>query len=1447
MKRIVVLLFVGVMATLLFAAYQSLGTSAQEGASCSPTGAETVATDQPDYSPGETAHITGSGYASLCDVTVRVTRPDESVVTGDGSGTPGSDIVSTDDEGNFAYDYILDGIEGSYTVDVLGQDDTILASTTFTDVPVPLIYADAARTVRRAVFERGDTVYARATGLNASRSYRFEVLRPGGVLVQTSSCFTGVTEKDDSYTILPFDPLSSDVTHTWAYKLREFPSSTTCAGTGSTAGADFYVAKAFAFDNATDRNNCTAEPCVNAKTYFGPGSTVYIRVLGFWPSLTDINDTWIKPDTSTACANTAGADRPESDSSGRLDTSYPLLSPETPDAACPALATPPDQGLWQLNLVDPEADPILQSRRTVQLDAFTLGPLVADAAIVAQWVESCDDLNHNGICEPSEPTLPAPSEIPVSQDVPIVVMKTIHNYGPYGPVDLQTVKDVVAPPDCTVNPYQHVEQIHAVPVSVDISHTEPFTIHCFAPSWHTFTIDNTLSNKDPGITDPNLGNNTRHTDWTVAAVASADLEIVAQRTVVWPSDIDASEDVVVTLETDVRNNGSYGPVEAKFEGWLEAPTPCTALPALISQQVTLDASETQTIEQEFTIHCSLKCLRTFRFSNRITAKDLHIDDPEPADNEALGTLLPSIETWAQADVKIVSQGFVSPPARIDVSADVPVTLRKVLHNNGPYTAESVTVTVSRTATAPADCSINPPSATDSVALPYSVDVTVDETFTIHCSNPSSHTFSISNSVAITTIHVRDPNTGNNAATTGLTVAAYKYTDVKIVSQALVSPPATMNVSEDKQVTLHKVLHNNGGYGPVQVCITAQAQAPSGCTATPSLGNPTSATLPVSTDVLVDEVWTLHCSRASTHGFTFNDAIAITTPHVEDPTPGNNSKSTPLSVEVIANADVKIISQGFVSPPTNINISESVPVTLHKVLHNNGPYAAEPATVTITETATAPAGCTIDPPTYSTQVAAPYSVDVTVDEVFTIHCTQQGTHTFTVDNSVSEPKEPHIDDPNMANNTASTELTVEVGGLADVKVADQYLEITPTEIPVSGDVNVMLIKVLHNNGPYGPVHAQTVTDVTVPPDCTISPNPHIQRFWNVPVSVDILHHEPFIIHCSEPSEHTFVFDDEVTLTDPNAVDPEPLNNSQVTELTVAAVAEADVKITSVGFVNPPTKLPLGENVDITLRKHVHNNGPWTPVDIAINATAAAPTGCTVVPNSVPSSISAVPVSVDQVVDEVWTIRCTQTGLKTFVFDNSLDVATPHVSDPNPSNSNSHKLLSVMDDASADADLDGDGLNDAVDPCLSNPDCDADGVSDGLLDPDGEGPVVAGPDNCPLAKNASQADFDEDGIGDACDPDDSDADGFLDGVELYVGTDPLATCAGPSHDAWPLDINMDGVVTAPGDVLAYAGRIGQSTGPPPSSGWRQRLDLNADGVLTAPGDVLKFAGKIAKTCG
>ena len=64
-----------------------------------------IQTDPEQAFPFQTVTITGSGFVQSCAVTVEVTRPDGSIVKGDGTETPGSDIVSTDASGAFTYAY----------------------------------------------------------------------------------------------------------------------------------------------------------------------------------------------------------------------------------------------------------------------------------------------------------------------------------------------------------------------------------------------------------------------------------------------------------------------------------------------------------------------------------------------------------------------------------------------------------------------------------------------------------------------------------------------------------------------------------------------------------------------------------------------------------------------------------------------------------------------------------------------------------------------------------------------------------------------------------------------------------------------------------------------------------------------------------------------------------------------------------------------------------------------------------------------------------------------------------------------------------------------------------------------------------------------------------------------------------------------------------------------
>ena len=155
---------------------------------------ETVATDELDYAPGSTVHVTGMGYAPACDVDVQISRPD-SVVE--------SFTATTDFAGNLEYDYLLPpppGVIGEYGLDILGLHG-VLASMTFTDAGARMnkLFRDAALTNEDYLFAVGDTVYAQASNLNTGRGYKLELLNAAGASQYLGPCKTGAATASDSY------------------------------------------------------------------------------------------------------------------------------------------------------------------------------------------------------------------------------------------------------------------------------------------------------------------------------------------------------------------------------------------------------------------------------------------------------------------------------------------------------------------------------------------------------------------------------------------------------------------------------------------------------------------------------------------------------------------------------------------------------------------------------------------------------------------------------------------------------------------------------------------------------------------------------------------------------------------------------------------------------------------------------------------------------------------------------------------------------------------------------------------------------------------------------------------------------------------------------------------------------------------------------------------------
>ncbi|MCH8850989.1 MAG: VWA domain-containing protein, partial [Chloroflexi bacterium] len=113
-----------IVAVLVVTAIGSLRLLPVAHATCTARGGPAVVTDEPSYLPGATVRIDGCGFGDYegLSLELRITRPDASLFV--------DTVVVV--AGDFRYDYVIDGGEGEYLVEVLDAGG-VLASTTFLD------------------------------------------------------------------------------------------------------------------------------------------------------------------------------------------------------------------------------------------------------------------------------------------------------------------------------------------------------------------------------------------------------------------------------------------------------------------------------------------------------------------------------------------------------------------------------------------------------------------------------------------------------------------------------------------------------------------------------------------------------------------------------------------------------------------------------------------------------------------------------------------------------------------------------------------------------------------------------------------------------------------------------------------------------------------------------------------------------------------------------------------------------------------------------------------------------------------------------------------------------------------------------------------------------------------------------------------------------------------
>ncbi len=310
----------------------------------SPSSAQ-LTTDKSDYTPTDIVIISGKNFDKNQTFTLVISSNDEPSVNFQAE-------VKTDENGGFIYSYQLDGTyRPNYKVEVKDSSGEIIAQTTFTDAALKL-YTDGSHVNEGYQFALGGTVFGQAIGLNTNRGYKFDVLDLDGSVIPgtTTSCITGDAIPGNNYvTTKPSD------SRNFTFELHEWDSST-CSGNekgGSPTTKTFNVAAATSYTDST-----LTTPTASYNT----GSTAYVVVNGLSRNKNDWHTTWVKPDSTTACANNNGSDRPNSSQSGALPDAAPAYleyppsasdnkwnDPDKYDDDCEAFSAS-NVGAWKLNL-----------------------------------------------------------------------------------------------------------------------------------------------------------------------------------------------------------------------------------------------------------------------------------------------------------------------------------------------------------------------------------------------------------------------------------------------------------------------------------------------------------------------------------------------------------------------------------------------------------------------------------------------------------------------------------------------------------------------------------------------------------------------------------------------------------------------------------------------------------------------------------------------------------------------------------------------------------------------------------------------------------------------------------------------------------------------------------------------------------------------------------------
>jgi hypothetical protein len=711
----------------------------------------------------------------------------------------------------------------------------------------------------------------------------------------------------------------------------------------------------------------------------------------------------------------------------------------------------------------------------------------------------------------------------------------------------------------------------------------------------------------------------------------------------------------------------------------------------------------------------------------------------------------------QSDISITGVS-VSAPASSNPGTPFTVSATATVHNLGPF--GPVNVDTSFALSLAPGCSATPGAqSAQNVSVPVSVPTVIPSTpisWNVTCTSAASHIFYVDAQAVLDDSTAVDPNTGNNAAQGSAITTVSAQADIETVSVSI-NAPATETVGTAFRVDPSAEIRNNGPYGPLLARATFTLTVPADCFILPPSDPKTHSGIsiaPLATAVASHDTlrnlpiyWLVKCENPGMHSLSVGVSTQFDQTDITDPTPANNNATGNHSFNLFVGIC------GDDPTPDGSVLQQPSPLLLNAILNltATGP--------------TVPAG-----------------------QEFQLDCNM----TMTLDDNKGAP----IDD-------CETELLVELPCSIDLEVTINepggVPPVTPTvrllPVPVffigpefdwAGDLEITNGSTIgsgsfeiRTDGGLTPNGTPCVVDAQFPP----TPATDGGILPNVPDSNnsdDLIN--PNVWPNDLNAERDFVLSAFQLLPQP----PPPLpplppplsvHGRAIVPLDVPGLAAITLNVVIFSVDDPLIKAATGADFVMV----------GFPGD-ALNPDPAGPSG-------------GDPDADDPLSFPIVTCAPHSIGLS---FDGQVG-STAYISCTQPSSPMSWALVDPdalnfsgdqgprSDISTCSLDVDNDGLTSEEETFY--------GTNSLLADTDGDG-VMDGADNCKLAANANQANYDGDDLGDICD-NDVDGDGVSNASDICANTALLAAVDSSGCSAAQVDADGDGVCD-PGAV---------SSGPPP----------------------------------